>query len=180
MTPLQFLLANPLATLVVAIGFLIFLFLPVVAIALVILFWLYSSFIHPLFISSKIEQKSYTYTKPADIPKPQSVDILPYETGNHFKIDPTLTGQFMSAEDKSAYLQSPKWQALRQQVIARDKCCVVTGRTSNLDVHHVTYKRLGNELLEDLVLIHRDVHNAIHQKLGYDRTTYFPISAYKD
>lgn len=158
MTLHQYMKNHPGYFIIVLIGFLTFLFLPIVALSIFGLLWLIHKFKDT----------------------PQSADILPYETGNHFKIDPTLTGQFMSAEDKSAYLQSPKWQALRQQVIARDKCCVVTGRTSNLDVHHITYKRLGNELLEDLVLIHRDVHNAIHQKLGYDRTTYFPISAYKD
>ncbi len=39
------------------------------------------------------------------------------------------------------FLRSPEWQEKRQEVIKRDKCCVICRQASKqLEVHHCTYK----------------------------------------
>jgi 5-methylcytosine-specific restriction endonuclease McrA len=52
------------------------------------------------------------------------------------------------------YLRSPKWRRKREQRLKLDQhACQQCGKTSNeypLEVHHLTYKRLGNERMEDL------------------------------
>ena len=62
----------------------------------------------------------------------------------------------------TAYLDSPAWAALRQQVIARDggrcRACGAPGE----HVHHLTYQRVTEEDLSDLTLLcapcHADQH----------------------
>jgi 5-methylcytosine-specific restriction endonuclease McrA len=43
------------------------------------------------------------------------------------------------------------------------KKCAVDFVTENVDLHHMTYKRLGNEWDEDLVPLCRDCHKSIHR-----------------
>ena len=90
---------------------------------------------------------------------------------------PIRGNRFMSTAERNAYLQSPKWKALRQQVIERDKFCQLSGATTNLEVHHITYDNLGNEYLEDLVLLSRKAHQFTHDYYGsYDRNNTYPIT----
>jgi hypothetical protein len=57
------------------------------------------------------------------------------------------------------------WQNLRAQVKARDKVCTSCGKNSGImDVHHITYARIGNESLEDLRLLCRACHGEEHGK----------------
>jgi hypothetical protein len=87
----------------------------------------------------------------------------------------------MSAEEKAKYLSSPEWQSMRKAVhIHKRHQCEVCGSKSNLEVHHNTYKRLGNENIDDLNLLCRKHHQQIHDKLGYDRVTNYPISIFKE
>jgi hypothetical protein len=90
---------------------------------------------------------------------------------------------YISREDKANYLESPKWKALKKQrlVLAKHKC-EVPGCTTvhNLECHHVTYERLTIEYIEDLRIVCRTHHQAIHNKLGYDRATDYPISILKE
>lgn len=159
MTPVEFFLKYPLQS-VLGISILAsFLFFPILFLVIAVLGWIYYTFINP-------EQAEPIKPK-YDLPSART------------SYKPTSTGQFMSAEAKSAYLQSPQWKSLVSKVKQRDGKCVVTGRTDNLEVHHIHYRNLGNESLSDLVLLNRDVHQAIHDKLGYDRTTEYPISAYR-
>lgn len=88
---------------------------------------------------------------------------------------------YMSNAERNAYLQSPKWKALRQQIIERDKVCKLTGDTNNLEVHHIHYDNLGDEYLDDLVLLSRKAHQAVHEYYGsYDRTGYYDITPLKN
>lgn len=90
---------------------------------------------------------------------------------------PIRGNRFMSATERNAYLQSPQWKALRKLVIGRDKCCQLTGSITNLEVHHITYDNLGNEYLDDLVLLSRKAHQFVHDYYGsYDRTHTYPIT----
>ena len=76
------------------------------------------------------------------------------------------------------YLDTPKWDAKRNQRLAFDnyKCvkCKREGRESLADdVHHRTYRRLGNELLEDLISVCRKCHEIVHgKKFGPDPKDY--------
>lgn len=83
-------------------------------------------------------------------------------------------------EQKQEYLSSPKWAILRAQTVVRDgyscQCC---GATHSLEVHHITYERLGNETPSDLVILCRSCHQLVHNKLGYSRFTLYPISSIK-
>lgn len=67
------------------------------------------------------------------------------------------------------YIKSKAWQKKRGKVIFRDagQCKAIKGDKlcgshQNLEVHHLTYERFGNELLSDLVTVCEDCHKAIH------------------
>lgn len=81
------------------------------------------------------------------------------------------------AQTKKAYIESPRWQILRKQVLKRDQytCqgCGINGVP--LEVHHITYINYEFEQLSDLVSVCRDCHQAIHDKHGYDYTNTFPL-----
>lgn len=48
-----------------------------------------------------------------------------------------------------AYLKSATWKKKRQERLSIDNhACVWCGATKNLQVHHLTYSRLGNEDVE--------------------------------
>lgn len=78
------------------------------------------------------------------------------------------------------YYRSTHWQVVRRQKLAAqqkehgynfcERCGVKqpepVARETALHVHHLTYERLGEELLEDLQLICRPCHEKEH---GHDR-----------
>lgn len=67
------------------------------------------------------------------------------------------------------YLRSRRWQGKRKDALHRagyrceyrryDWRCKATKR---LDVHHLTYKRFGNEQLDDLMVVCRFHHDKLH------------------
>ena len=88
---------------------------------------------------------------------------------------------YISAEEKRAYMQSEKWGILKylRMLIAQDKC-ECCGATEHLQLHHETYIRLTEEEIDDLKILCADCHQKLHDKLGYDRLTYYPITALKE
>lgn len=61
------------------------------------------------------------------------------------------------------YLRSPKWQATREQALARAGYrCQVCNRSDQLQVHHRTYANLGNELPNDLTVLCDPCHDRFH------------------
>lgn len=65
------------------------------------------------------------------------------------------------------HLRSDKWRELCRQVKKRDRnlcqeCLRASVRTVGVHVHHLTYERMGDELLADLVLLCLDCHEDIH------------------
>jgi 5-methylcytosine-specific restriction endonuclease McrA len=67
--------------------------------------------------------------------------------------------------DYERYLESEEWQAKRRQVFARCKgVCEGCLRRAARQVHHLTYDRVGNELLEDLLGVCRGCHETFHGK----------------
>lgn len=60
-----------------------------------------------------------------------------------------------------------RWRDLRRQVLERDgytcRICLQGGRPWNeLEVHHITYERLGRERPEDLAAICSACHGRVH------------------
>lgn len=91
--------------------------------------------------------------------------------------------QFISSLAKQEYMQSGKWKKIRfsRLKIAQHKC-EYCGSTHKLECHHITYKRLTQEHIEDLVILCGGLngcHQKIHDILGTDRTEYYPISILK-
>lgn len=66
------------------------------------------------------------------------------------------------------YLWSAPWRAVRAAALKRaGGACELCGQSFLvlLDVHHRTYRRLGAELLEDVMVLCRDCHDRIHGRL---------------
>lgn len=84
-----------------------------------------------------------------------------------------LKKQAMRA-DYTAYLKSPKWAAIRAKVIFRDlgQCQGERGgkpclSRKDIEVHHLTYARFGDEDLRDLVVLCHDCHERTHGRGKY-------------
>ena len=63
------------------------------------------------------------------------------------------------------YIKSVKWKNFKKGIIeTRGNKCEKCGNTDCiLDGHHITYKRLFNELPEDILLVCRKCHKNIHK-----------------
>lgn len=63
-----------------------------------------------------------------------------------------------------AYLLSPEWKRRRELVLKRaNYMCEGCGIKTAVQVHHLTYVRLYNEMLFDLVAVCLDCHKRIHE-----------------
>lgn len=61
------------------------------------------------------------------------------------------------------YLRSPEWKAKREELFKlRGKLCETCTSTRNIQVHHLTYKRVFNEKLNDLQVLCKSCHKKIH------------------
>lgn len=67
---------------------------------------------------------------------------------------------------RNEYLKSGHWQIFRRKALQnRAFTCENCGeRQKPLDVHHLTYKNLWNEQLEDVEVLCRKCHNKKHHK----------------
>jgi 5-methylcytosine-specific restriction endonuclease McrA len=66
-------------------------------------------------------------------------------------------------ERYDAHLRSPRWRELAAKVRSRARgVCEGCAERPGDHVHHLTYDRLGAEMLFDLVLVCRRCHEAIH------------------
>lgn len=81
-------------------------------------------------------------------------------------------GQLLECEDAlrreeyARYLKSPKWRSKWKAVMERDKRkCRFCGRTA-VQVHHLTYARIFNEMSYDLVAICKECHELLHKGEG--------------
>ena len=64
------------------------------------------------------------------------------------------------------YLNSKEWALKKKEVLFRDDyCCQLCGEVENLNVHHLTYSRVGDEALFDLVTFCRSCHEIEHGKV---------------
>ena len=64
------------------------------------------------------------------------------------------------------YLSSDHWRNFRRYVLQFwGFRCSVCGAKKSLEVHHNTYARVGEELLQDCIPVCRDCHKAIHFRM---------------
>lgn len=79
----------------------------------------------------------------------------------------------MQSEEYKNYMRSDRWKAKKQERIDIDGCCVMCGRPldkiRSIQVHHVTYERLGREnVMTDLCTLcgscHKKIHNYYNRK----------------
>lgn len=127
-----------------------------------------------LLLKGRIEQ-------PKVKPKPRV--FVPY-TDSTPEIQPQKQLMFISSAEKMAYMKTEQWAKLKQTrlKIAQNKCECCSS-THRLHLHHVTYERLTQEHIDDVAILCGGIngcHNRIHNILGYDRTTLYPISTIKD
>lgn len=62
------------------------------------------------------------------------------------------------------YLQTEHWRVLREhKLLTVDNRCQLCYNEWNLQVHHRTYERLGNEKLEDLTVLCKECHELFHK-----------------
>ena len=72
------------------------------------------------------------------------------------------------------YMESAEWIAKRNMALRRDGfVCKRCGSAKNLNVHHITYKNLGHEEMDDLVTLCETCHEYIHslyvsEKMHFD------------
>src|SRR5262249_7450162 len=73
----------------------------------------------------------------------------------------------LRAMDYSEYLQTPEWQATRKRILKRDRYTCQSCSMTNviLNIHHLTYERLGCEDDQDLVTLCEDCHHELHEKV---------------
>lgn len=63
----------------------------------------------------------------------------------------------------SKYIRSPAWRALRRQVVNRcGNTCERCHQWPVVNVHHLSYERLGSEDLKDLQGVCLKCHQEIH------------------
>jgi len=65
--------------------------------------------------------------------------------------------------DYQSYLRSEHWSQKKRQYLSSNspKYCLICGN-SQYDLHHLTYERLGNELISDLFPLCRRCHRILH------------------
>ena len=69
----------------------------------------------------------------------------------------------MTKEQYQEYLKTPHWKELRKRKLKQQKyTCEVCDCKFHLQVHHLTYERLGHERLKDLAVLCPKCHKLIH------------------
>lgn len=70
----------------------------------------------------------------------------------------------MATVEYPVYIRSERWRQKRVDVIRRARgICERCGRWPIVNVHHLTYDRLGDELLTDLLGVCSRCHQELHR-----------------
>lgn len=77
----------------------------------------------------------------------------------------------MNKQQYKTYLLTPHWLSLRDKIKhkANHKCEACSSNQS-LQVHHLTYERLGQESIDDLMCLCEAYHNLVHSLIGKEST----------
>jgi hypothetical protein len=76
------------------------------------------------------------------------------------------------------YLNSTHWQKIKTTVYKKRRKCQICGKSFNLNIHHITYERLGKELLSDLVVLCQSCHYKAHKINMYKEGAEFKAKHY--
>lgn len=79
--------------------------------------------------------------------------------GKKYLIDNSITVPLTYAD----YLKSDDWKRIANRLKENRPYCSVCRSTERLEVHHLTYKRLGMELDVDLVVLCHECHRKVHR-----------------
>lgn len=72
----------------------------------------------------------------------------------------------LSSMNYREYLRTPEWQATRRYHLRRSGYrCQLCNQGGQLEVHHRTYERRGNERFEDLIVLCTNCHARFHDSL---------------
>ena len=87
-----------------------------------------------------------------------------------------LADQLMPAQQKKDHLRSEYWRLLKlNKLVHQGNYCGKCGKLSKqLDLHHLHYRTLGYETLDDVILLcsgPNGCHQKQHDHHGYDRKT---------
>ena len=78
-------------------------------------------------------------------------------------IIPMTSEKWLTTPNYDEYINSVEWEEKRQLRLRMDGFrCHKCGSAINLQVHHITYERLGNELMGDLITLCRNCHKRLH------------------
>lgn len=73
---------------------------------------------------------------------------------------------FTSKEYQEIYLKSEHWCKIKERFYSLFKSCQLCNKRGKLNIHHLTYKRIGKEKTTDLIVLCEDCHiNKVHKKL---------------
>lgn len=79
----------------------------------------------------------------------------------------SLPRRRMTKAEYATYLQSSTWEILKTAALERfDRRCAICYSADELEVHHRTYDRLGDEFISDLVPLCRLCHKRHHGALA--------------
>jgi 5-methylcytosine-specific restriction endonuclease McrA len=74
----------------------------------------------------------------------------------------------MNKDEYKQYLSSDQWLEIRHQILERASWqCEQCLSPVALEVHHLTYDRVGNEDLDDLQCLCHECHSAKHPDTAY-------------
>lgn len=137
------------------------------------LVWNYFTADPPSITTDRRTIKSDQPTKrPESIDNQPTVLIRTTESDNPIK----YSNQFCTAQEKSEHMQSQYWFDLKQYRLAlANYVCESCGTSGPLELHHVDYSNLLAENINDVRVICRQCHQAVHNRLGYSRETYYGI-----
>jgi len=66
------------------------------------------------------------------------------------------------------YLQSAEWRQFCDQAMAYyGRSCVICNSNDNLQVHHRTYERLGQELISDVIILCDRCHKLVSNQMPH-------------
>lgn len=66
------------------------------------------------------------------------------------------------------YIRSPEWRARKRAFYSRyPKRCAICGAERRIELHHITYRRLCEELDDDLLPLCKTHHRELHEFAGY-------------
>lgn len=94
------------------------------------------------------------YVKPKPNPKP----VKNKKVGDRSLVK-------IKSGEYNKYLHSASWRKFRQTIIdLRGRECQLCQSKHNIQVHHMTYKRVGNEDIRDVLVVCEDCHVFIHSR----------------